>query len=69
MRSTTVEVPATGPVEATPAEEFEMGHAPEFSAQCLIGKCGACPDPDCECTCHPDFLVAPPEVDDEWKPR
>jgi len=46
-----------------------MGHAPEFSAQCLIGKCGACPDPDCECTCHPDFLVAPPEVDDEWKPR
>jgi hypothetical protein len=30
-----------------------VGHVSEVSAQCLIGKCGACPDPDCECECHP----------------
>lgn len=38
-----------------------MGHVPEYSAQCLIGHCGACPDPDCEHYCHP-ALGPPPEA-------
>lgn len=36
-----------------------MGHVPEYSAQCLIGHCGACPDPDCEHYCHPALGPAP----------